>query len=202
MLKLNKTHWIVLAVGAIVGFLSGFFTAKGIYDRPIEESVVRDTVTLHDTIPEYLPAPKDSARIKWVTRWLPAKHDTIDHFVEVSNMVHDTVAVQVPITSKHYGNENYDAWVSGFEPSLDSIKVYQKETLITEIRTISKPPNKWELDIVGGIDYNTAKDKYSPYAVGELLYKPNRFQVGIQGGIVKNEKVEPIVGVKAKIRLL
>ena len=201
MLKLNKTHWIVLAVGAIVGFLSGFFTAKGIYDKPIEESVTRDTVTLYDTIPDYHPMPKDSAHIKYVTKWLPrAVYDTIVKTDVIT--CHDSVLVEVPITSKHYGNENYDAWVSGFEPSLDSIKVYQKETLITEIRTISKPPNKWELDIVGGIDYNTAKDKYSPYAIGELLYKPNRFQVGIQGGIVKNEKVEPIVGVKAKIRLL
>ena len=64
-----------------------------------------------------------------------------------------------------------------------------------------KPPNKWEFDVVGGIDYNTAKDSYMPYALGELMYKPNRFQVGIQGGVVKNGNVEPVVGVKAKIKI-
>ena len=64
-----------------------------------------------------------------------------------------------------------------------------------------KPPNKWELDIVGGIDYNTAQQRYTPYAGGELLYKPSRFQFGIQGGIIKADKVEPYVGTKVKIRV-
>lgn len=160
---LDKTHLIVFVVGVVIGALCGFFVGKGIYDRPIEESVTRDTVTLHDTIPEYLPAPKDSAHIKWVTRWLPTKHDTIDHFVEVSNMVHDTIAVEVPITSKHYGNENYDAWVSGFEPSLDSIKVYQKTEYITETVTRSKPPNRFTVGIQGGYGYGFKSKTWEPY---------------------------------------
>ena len=201
-MQLNKTHFIVFLVGAFLGFLSGFFSGKAIYDKPLVEKVTSDTITIHDTIPDINPAPKDSARIKYVTRWLPAKHDTIDHFVEVGKMMHDTVAVEVPITSKHYKSEQYDAYISGFEPNLDSIFVYQKTEYITETIERMKPPDKWELDIVGGINYNTAQDRYSPYAVGELMYKPNRFQFGIQGGVVKNEKVEPIVGIKAKIRLL
>ena len=201
-MQLNKTHFIVFLVGAFLGFLSGFFSGKAIYDKPLVEKVTSDTITIHDTIPDINPAPKDSARIKYVTRWLPAKHDTINHFVEVGKMMHDTVAVEVPITSKHYKSEQYDAYISGFEPNLDSIFVYQKTEYITETIERMKPPDKWELDIVGGINYNTAQDRYSPYAVGELMYKPNRFQFGIQGGVVKNEKVEPIVGIKAKIRLL
>ena len=192
---------IVLVAVFVFGALCGFFIGKGIYYRPIEESVTRDTVTLHDTIPEYLPAPKDSARIKWVTRWLPANPDTIDHFVEVGKMAHDTVAVEVPITSKHYGSKDYDAWVSGFEVSLDSIKVYKETQYITEVRTISKPPNKWELDIVGGINYNFNKKKYTPHVGGELLYKPNRLQLGVRGGVEYADKVEPFVGGVVKIRI-
>ena len=132
----------------------------GIYNhctrKPVIESVERDTVVVYDTIPHYYPTPKDSVRTKWVTRWLPARPDTIDHFIEVNNMDHyaDTskmIAVEVPITSKHYGCKDYDAWVSGYEPSLDSIKIYQRTEYITERITISKPPNKWELDLVGGL---------------------------------------------------
>ena len=107
----------------------------------------------------------------------------------------------MPISSKHYGSDQYDAWVSGFEPSLDSIKVYQRTEYITERVTLSKPPNKWELDAVAGLDYNTALDKYTPYALGELLYKPNRLQLGVHGGVAKTDKVAPIIGIKAKIRL-
>lgn len=198
-MQLNKTHLIVFLVGAFLGFLSGFFTGKAIYDKPMIEKVTRGTITLYDTIPDYSPAPKDSAHIKYVTKWFPVvKTDTalqiVEHF--------DTVAVEVPITSKHYKSEQYDAYISGFEPNLDSIFVYQKTEYITETIERMKPPDKWELDIVGGLDYNTAQDKYTPYAVGELTYKPNRFQFGIQGGVAKNEKVEPIVGIKAKFRLL
>lgn len=199
---LKKNRVLVLAVAiALMCIAFGYFVAKHQYNKPFEEKVERDTVIIHDTIPDYNPTPKDSATIKWVTKWLPSaiKTDTVtrwDYFV-----VHDSVAVEVPITSKHYGNEQYDAYISGYEPKLDSIFVYQKTEYITTTITRNKPPNKFELDVVGGIDYNTSNDKYTPYALGELMYKPNRFQVGIQGGVIKADKVEPIVGVKAKIRL-
>jgi hypothetical protein len=200
---LTKTNLIVFLVGVFLGLCTGFFTGKAIYDQPIEESVTRDTVIVYDTIPHYYPKPVDSATVKYVTKFFPVvKNDTINHFVEVSKMIHDTVAVEVPITTKHYRAMEYDAWVSGYEPSLDSIKVYQKTEVVTATITKIKPPNKWELDIVGGIDYNTAQDKYTPYAVGELLYKPSRLQLGIQGGIIKADKVEPVVGAKIKYRIL
>ena len=202
-MKFDKTHLFVFIAGAILGLCTGFFSAKAIYDKPVIENVTRDTVTLHDTIPDIAPKPKDSVRLKYVTRWLPmAVHDTIDHFVEVSKMMHDTVAVQVPITSKHYSSKDYDAWVSGFEPSLDSIKVYKETQVITETITRMKPPNKWELDVVGGIDYEFKDNRYTPHVGGELMYKPNRLQVGIRGGIEYNDKVEPFVGAVAKIRIM
>jgi hypothetical protein len=209
-MRFDKTHLFVFLAGAILGLLSGFFSGKAIYDKPIEESVTRDTVTLHDTVPEYLPAPKDSVRTKYVTRWLPRdtssrvdhlivanNNNMVEHFADTSKMI----PVEVPITSKHYGSKEYDAWVSGFEPSLDSIKVYQRTEYITERVTVSKPPNKWELDLVGGINYKVQEKKYTPYAGGELLYKPNRFQFGIRGGIEYTDKVEPVIGAVAKIRI-
>ncbi|MBR4828842.1 MAG: hypothetical protein IKZ92_03480 [Muribaculaceae bacterium] len=197
----SRKHLIILAAVALLCLLCGFFVGKGMYDRPLDKTVKRDTVTLHDTVPEYLPAPKDSSLTKTVTKWLPLfRSDTVTSVEYYA--LHDTVAVEVPITSKHYGGKNYDAYVSGFEPSLDSIFVYNETQLITERVTISKPPNKWELDFVGGIDYNTASKDYTPYALGELLYKPNRLQVGIQGGVIKvDNKAEPIVGGKVKVRI-
>ena len=199
-----------------IGGVCGFFAAKGIYDQPIEEKVERDTTTTIDTIPDINPTPKDSAHIKYITRWLPSHHsaDTSKMFSRndvafrensassASFSVRDSVAVEVPITSKHYQSPEYDAWVSGFEPSLDSIKVYQRTEYITERITLSKPPNKWELDAVAGLDYNTALDRYTPYALGELLYKPNRLQFGIHGGVAKADKVTPVIGIKAKLRIL
>ena len=186
---------LVSAVWLIIGCVCGFFMGKGIYDKPIEESVTRDTVTLWDTIPHWYPKPVEVIKTKTDYRWLTRVENTTD-------TMHDSVLVAVPITSKHYGGDQYDAWVSGYEPSLDSIKVYQRTEYITERVTLSKPPNKWELDIIGGINYNFNKKKYTPHAGGELIYKPNRLQVGIRGEVVKADKVEPYVGGVIKIRIL
>lgn len=193
-----KKNIIIAAVIAALFFLLGFLAGKSVYDRPVETTIERDTVVVTDTVTHYLPTPKDSIRTKYVTRWL-AVHDTTLHIVNHT----DTVAVEVPITSKHYGGAEYDAWVSGFEPSLDSIKVYQRTEYITETITLSKPPNKWELNAVAGIDYNTAVKNYTPYAGGELLYKPSRVQLGINGGILyNNDKAQPFIGGKVKVKIL
>lgn len=206
--KVSKKHLIILAAVALLCLLCGFFVAKGMYDRPLDESVSRDTVTLHDTVPEYLPAPKDSARIKYVTRWLPAKHDTVyseNYAQSFAEIMHDTVAVQVPITSKHYGGKNYDAYVSGFEPSLDSIFVYNETQYITETITRMKPPNKWSLSVNAGVDYGTTSKFWQPYASGELtINNDKRLQLGIEGGVKKNEvtnNFEPFAGAKLKLKI-
>lgn len=204
----DKRRLLYCALVALV-LLAGIGIYSHCTRKPVIESVERDTVVVYDTIPHYYPTPKDSVRTKWVTRWLPASTDTIDHFIEANNMDHyaDTskmIAVEVPITSKHYGCKDYDAWVSGYEPSLDSIKVYQRTEYITERITISKPPNKWELDLIGGLDYNTARQDFTPYAGGEIVYKPNRLQVGARAGVSKTAntgKVEPFIGGVVKIRI-
>lgn len=203
---LKKNRVLILAAAiALIWFAFGFFFAKHRYNKPFEEKVERDTVIIHDTIPDYLPTPKDSATIKWVTKWLPSatKTDTItrwDYFV-----VHDSVAVEMPITTKHYGNEQYDAYISGFEPNLDSIFVYQKEVLVTEVRTISKPPNKVGLYLDAGADYTFNDKQWIPHAGGEFVFNTHkRLQFTIDGGVTKTplaNGINPYVGGKVKIKI-
>jgi hypothetical protein len=113
--------------------------------------------------------------------------------------------VEIPITSKHYSSEQYDAWISGYEASLDSIKVYSKETLITERVVVSKPPNRLSLDVEAGADYMTAQKDMSTFAFGDLTYriKESRFAVGLRGGIIKPpaDKAEPFVGAVVKLKI-
>jgi len=207
-MSIDKKFALVALVWFVLGGVCGFFVAKGIYE-PIRENVVRDTVRITDTIPHYYPQPVDGTVVRYVTKFLPmvrtenVGHEkfSVDSVKNSASFPHDTVAVEVPITSKHYHAKEYDAWVSGYEPSLDSIKVYRETQYITESVTISKPPNRWELDIVGGINYNFNKKKYTPHVGGELLYKPNRLQLGIQGGVEYTDKVEPVIGGVVKIRL-
>lgn len=212
--KVSKKHLIILAAAAILCLLCGFFVAKGMYDRPLDESVSRDTVILHDTVPDIAPEPKDSVRTRWVTRWLPIKPDTVSRngeifpaFPQISAnfSATDTVAVQVPITSKHYSGKNYDAYVSGFDVNLDSIYVYNETQYITETITKSKPPNKWSLSVNAGVDYGTTSQFWQPYASGELtINNDKRLQLGIEGGVKKSEvtnNFEPFAGAKLKLKI-
>jgi len=200
-MSIDKKSALIALAWFVIGALCGFFIGKAKYDKPIIETVTRDTVTIVDTIPHYYPKPVSVEKVRTEYKWLTR----VEHFADTSKMiVNDSVLVEVPIESKHYHADEYDAWISGYESSLDSIKVYQKETLITEVRTISKPPNKWELDAVAGIDYNVTSQRYTPYAGGELLYKPSRFQFGIRGGVSKIEntgKFQPSIGGVVKMRI-
>lgn len=159
-MTLNKTHLIVFIVGAVLGLLSGFFSGKAIYDQPIKESVTRDTVTRIDTVSRYYPKPveveKTRTEYKWLTR---VQTDTVTNYTTL----HDSVLVEVPIESRHYNAPEYDAWVSGYQPSLDSINVYQKERYITETVTISKPPNRFTIGIQGGYGYGFKSKTWEPY---------------------------------------
>ena len=220
-LALFATFWF------IVGGVCGFFMAKGMYDQPLQESVSRDTTTTIDTIPDIAPTPKDSTPVKTVIRWLPMKlpkksggsqNESVDYYYPASSDTvtqwqffgssehpQDSALVEIPIISKHYQSPEYDAWVSGYEASLDSIKVYQKETLITERIVTSKPPNRLSLDVEAGADYLTTQKDMATFAFGDLTYKirDSRFAIGLRGGIVKmpTDKSQMFVGGVVKLRI-
>jgi len=171
--SLDKTRAIIAAVWFAVGCVCGFFMGKGVYHQPMEESVTRDTVRIVDTIPHYYPKPVAEEHVRYVTRYLPVvKTDTIITENSVSSVT-DSVAVVVPITQKHYRALEYDAYISGYEPNLDSIKVYRQKEFITEVRTISKPPNRFTIGIQGGYGYGFKSKTWEPYVgigIGIRIY--------------------------------
>lgn len=151
----------------------------GIYNRcqrkPVVEKVERDTVVVYDTIFHHYPKPVDSTVVRCVTKVLPVvKYDTVfrensatEHFADTSKMI----AVEVPITSKHYGSKDYDAWVSGYEPSLDSIKVYREKEIITETITKTNTKRKpWGLGFTVGYGYDFSSKTAAPFVGVGLSY--------------------------------
>ena len=159
-MTIDKKLAIIAAVWFIIGGLCGFFIGKAAYDRPIKENVVRDTVTVVDTISRYYPKPVSVEKVRTEYKWLTrVTTDTVTRF----SVQHDSVLVEVPITSKHYNAPEYDAWVSGYMSSLDSINVYQKTEYITETVTLSKPPNRFSIGLQGGYGYGFKSKKWEPY---------------------------------------
>lgn len=213
----NKSRLLYSALaGLVLGVILSHCCRCG--GRAEVDRVERDTVIVHDTVPDLAPVPKDSTLDRVVTRWLPAvlargpqNTDNADNTGLLVPAVRATgpqytdnteaVAVEVPITSKHYQSQDYDAWVSGYEVSLDSIKVYKESKYITERVTLNKPPDKWELDAFAEIDYRSRLDRYTPCAGLELTFKPGRLQVGIRAGVSKMEKTEPVIGAVVRYRI-
>lgn len=95
--------------------------------------VERDTVWRDTTI--YKPVPVDSHKTGEIVYIripypVPQPGDTI----------HDSIDVPVPIEQKRYEDSLYTAWVSGYRPALDSIRLYQPTITITETSTIVEEP--------------------------------------------------------------
>ena len=127
----------------IIAFIVGLWLCLLITrctNKAATEPPLRDTIV--DTIRVIKPIAKDSVitHYKWVNVER-VKDTTIVN--EVSEVVFDTVQVRLPIESKHYTAESYDAWVSGYEPSLDSIKVYQRE--------VKPKQSRWSIGLQGGV---------------------------------------------------
>ena len=98
---------------------------------------------------------------KWLVR--AASTQYINTTDTVTKTIHDSVLVEVPIVSKHYHGQEYDAWVSGYMPCLDSINVYQRTEYITETVTLSKPPNRWSVGVQSGYGYGFKAKALEPY---------------------------------------
>lgn len=64
----------------------------------------------------------------------------------------DTVWAVVPRTQKRYEDSTYMAWISGYEPRLDSIEVYRKTVTIVKRETVSKR-NRFNVGLTGGFGY-------------------------------------------------
>ena len=99
-----------------------------------EPSVVveRDTVWKDTTI--YQPQAAETINTGRVV-YVKVPYPT----AEPSDTVHDTINVAVPIIQKRYDDSLYTAWVSGYEPALDSINLRLPTITETITQTIVKP---------------------------------------------------------------
>ena len=173
--SITKTALIFFLVGLLCGGVIGFGVGRGTAEKGADGKIITtDTITRYDTLLVKSPTARDSNVVKYITKTLPKsgnnsvenipqigniQGDNIPVFAEVADS--DSVAVKIPITQKCYDGENYSAWVSGYEPSLDSIFVSQRTDVVT-IRE-KKPPNKWHIGITGGYGYGFNSKQAEPY---------------------------------------
>ena len=147
----NKDYIIIILALLLAGSLLFWFrTDKTRYDEVVvthTDTIYSERVIVHrDTVPVYF------------TESIIA-YDTI--------RVCDTICVPIPITQREYSDSLYTAWVSGYNPSLDSIEVYSrvlKETIYNETTITRKEKSRrWNVGIVGGYGYGFQYRGFEPF---------------------------------------
>lgn len=133
-----KTSLAILASLA-VGMLAGCLI-RG--NRPPDKEIIThtDTLTVRDTIVEKYPL--------YVTHTVV---DTMLVAVRDTVIVRDTAYVVVEREQRHYQGDDYDAWVSGWRPALDSIRVYPETRYITTENISVARRKRWGIGIQAGI---------------------------------------------------
>ena len=121
--------------------------------------VERDTVWKDTTI--YKPVPVDSHKTGEIVYIripypVPAPGDTI----------HDSIQIPIPIEQKRYEDSLYTAWVSGFRPALDSIRLHQPEIVTTITETIVKKAPRLSVGFSVGPGVSIDKNHHMGIYVG------------------------------------
>ena len=159
--------WIVcfvLVCSLCLNWLLYCENGKGRIKGRMETDTTR--VTVVDTVPYVKPVARDSVVVRYVTKKLPIVHDTV-HPICI-----DSAGVNIPITQKQYCDSTYTAWVSGYEPSLDSIRVYARGEVVTINKVKKEPPNRFviSLNIGYGLTPYNGLQPYIGVGVGYKLF--------------------------------
>lgn len=145
---------IIVVMTALFFLQLGFMYIKVNSIENEAKHIVSDTV--RDTVFYKVPVPVDSVVIRYKTVRVNI-HDTVTTEI-CDTVIERAVETELPITQKEYRDSDYRVWVSGFEPSLDSIQVYRRTiTNTVHIR------NKWGIGIQVGAGYDFASKRVGPY---------------------------------------
>lgn len=156
---MKKGFWIVVALlAASIAMNVWFWTSE----PEIETILKRDTVWRDTVI--YDPAPAETintGRVVYIRVPVKSGNGLIGDSPRCATAVsqagtvpmarEDSIDVPIPIVQKRYEDSLYTAWVSGFEPKLDSIRIYTPEIQTTVTRTVYEPTPLLTLGVqVGG----------------------------------------------------
>lgn len=130
----------------------------------IESKKVCDTtkVTIVDSVKKSFPLPVDSVVVRYIAKSLPIARDSA-----TKQLRSDSVKVQIPISQKVYEDTLCKAYISGYEPNLDSITIKQRTTYITH--TIRDKESRFRIGLQAG--YGLTPKGMMPYVGVGLSYK-------------------------------
>lgn len=156
-MKTNGWHFVYLFILVVLAVGVGMLCKNcGNIDSEHTYRTYTDTIKTTDTLRVY---EIDTIRYRFPVFVENRIVDTM--YLTKTEILRDTdsVFIKLPIAQKHYAQDSvYDAWVSGYEPKLDSINVYPKTEYVTitnetTIETVKEIyPQRTEWYVFGGIN--------------------------------------------------
>lgn len=171
-----KDWFLIVCLFLIMGI--SFYVG---YKSATERNPVADTtrVVLIDTLFYDEPKVRDSVVVRYVNRKMataaepqPAEKDGLDYGI-AENSTADSVEVKVPITQKVYEDSTYTAWVSGYEPRLDSIAVRQRTIKEVITQPVVKKQSRFGFGVGVGVGYGLTTRKPDIFAGVMFTYRFN-----------------------------
>lgn len=178
---MKTRHYIVMAVAVVAAFVAGLLTGKS--GAEATGPVTLESETRVDTMARREPAAlssettgsrayrarrargssENSENSENSESARGAQPSSADNCTKGA----DSVTVELPIVSRHYGDSTYEAWVSGpVDPRLDSVRIFAPTTVIT--RREVKPAKRWHIGVTAGYGYG-AKG-FGPYVGAGISY--------------------------------
>lgn len=153
---------VILAALLVAAFVLGRVTKMRTSGEHFIDRV--DTLLVHDTTVRERPVFVD----RWITR-----HDTAWLAVHDTTLLVDSVLVDVPIETRVYQEDSlYRAVVSGYRPSLDTLKVWNTTKEIT--RYVAVPERRpWGIGVQAGA--GLGPQGLTPYVGVGISYNIIRF---------------------------
>lgn len=116
------------------------------HHQPTEQTTIEHDTLWRDTVIND-PQPAETintGRVVYIKVAVPQPQTRPD-------TVHDSIEVPIPIEQKRYDDSLYTAWVSGYQPALDSILLRLPTITETVTKTIVKPAPRLSLGIQVGV---------------------------------------------------
>lgn len=133
--------WLAVLLCAAGVFCGGY--SLGVAHRGVDSvrvvSVRVDTFTITEV--------KEVERKVVDVRLVPLTRTDTVFSTDTLRLVGDS-AVAVPVEQRHYADTAYEAWVSGYRPRLDSIRVYER---VSSVVVRDAPVSRWGVGLSAGL---------------------------------------------------
>lgn len=154
---MKKSTWafISLLTAFLLGGAVSLQIHRHFHHTQENTPITTDTLYIYDTITKIKPVVK---KILTVDTLLVAVTDTLYR--------NDTLYLPLPKEQREYGDSTYRAWVSGYRPQLDSIRICQTTKIVNKY---IKESRRWSIGAAFG-------------ATTGVFYTPAGWQAGVGAG--------------------